>query len=262
MKPKIKPRMAWGRFLIRLGEAIRNIAVAVMKPDDLIELTRQRYKRAGTVEEWGSEELVAKGLTPLDKDLLEKVPVKQGRVLVLGSGGGREAIALARTGYEVVGVDYNAELSAKALENAAKHGVKIAFLVQEVSALELPSNSFDLAVLFAGMYSTMPTRRRRVQFLKKIASILKPGGYFACQFLFYPDMNQHLPIILKIFAWLSFGNFWYEPGDRIGISEEFFHVFSSLEELKSEFSEGGFTALYFADSRHNGFLGAVLRLQN
>ncbi len=250
-----------GRFLIRLGRTIEYLAVAVMKPDDLIEFSKQRYNRDGGAEEWGSEEFVAQGLLPLEKDLLEKVPVKQGRVLVLGLGGGREAIALARTGYEVVGVDYSTELSAKALENAAKHGVKIAVLVQEISALELPSNSFDLAVLFAGMYSAIPTRKRRVQMLKKIASILKPGGYFACQFLFNPDMNQRLPMIITTFAWLTFGNFRYEPGDRIWGSE-FLHGFSSLEELKSEFSEGGFTTLYFTDSNNDKFLGAVLRAQD
>lgn len=49
----------------------------------------------------------------------EKIPLKQGRVLVLCMGGGREAIALAQRGFEVVGVDFVPEVLEKARENAA-----------------------------------------------------------------------------------------------------------------------------------------------
>ena len=252
-------RIDLGKMVIRLGRFIESLAPAVMRPDDLIELSRQRYSRPGSVEEWGNEELVFGGLSPLEKELLEQVPCKPGRLLLLGLGGGREAIPLTRLGYEVLGVDYLADMVARARENAAKQGVTIQGLVQEISRLETPPYTFDLAVLSAPMYSMIPTRRRRVEMLRRIGRSLKPGGYLICQFCFDDAAVSRRSIwARKTVAFLTLGNFWYEAGDRIWGSE-FLHTFSSFTDLESEFIAGGFTVIYCSDQQNSAFLGAVLK---
>lgn len=147
----MRPRIILGRFLLRLGGFIQSLALMVMRSDDLVEFSRQGY--AKDVHYWGSEDTVGEGLSPLESSLLKKVPLERGRVLVLGVGGGRDAIPLARLGFEVTGVDFVPEMVQQAKENAARQGVKIAGLVQEISELEVPHGSFDLVWLAKEMYT-------------------------------------------------------------------------------------------------------------
>ncbi|MGA9754291.1 MAG: class I SAM-dependent methyltransferase [Desulfobaccales bacterium] len=230
-----------------------------MRPKDLVELNRQRYFRPGAIDEWGKEELVADGLHPVEQEMLEGIPLKSGRVLILGVGGGREAIALARMGFEVVGLDFSPEMVAQAQKNAARHSINLKGMVQEFSSLEVPAGSFDLMVLFAAMYSSIPTRRKRIQMLTKINRGLKPGGYFLCQFQFdpKPHINYRAISARKIFARLTGGNRDYEVGDVIWGSE-FSHIFQSTDDLRDEFIEAGFEVVSLNISEP-GWSGAILR---
>ena len=51
--------------------------------------------------------------------------IPKGRVLDLAMGGGRNAVFMARNGYEVEGVDISADVAASALRLATRHGVTI-----------------------------------------------------------------------------------------------------------------------------------------
>ena len=139
-------RLQIAHFQMRLGRLIESLALMLLTPDDLLELNRLRYSRAGTVDLWSDQETVTRGLYPQEQELLARVPLKQGRALVIGVGGGREAIPLAQAGFAVTGLDFIPEMVARAKENALRHGIKLAGLVQEISRLDVPANSFDLAI--------------------------------------------------------------------------------------------------------------------
>jgi SAM-dependent methyltransferase len=165
---------------------------------------------------------------------------------------------LARRGFEVVGVDYVPEMVQRATEHAAREGLRIEGLVQDYSRLEAPTESFDLVVLSAGMYSGIPTRKKRVRMLQAIARSLRPGGYFVCQFQFDPQVNPRSTRVRKAVAFLSLGNFWFEAGDIVW-GTEFIHNFSSSEELRAEFAQGGFLVTYLPDLNQADRYGAVLQ---
>jgi SAM-dependent methyltransferase len=252
-------RAKLGYFLIRLGRFLPFLAVALMRPQDLIELNRQRYIRPGAIDDWGSEELVGNGLTATEQELLEGIPLKSGRALILDVGGGREAIALAHRNFEVVGLDFNPGMVATAQKNAARHGINLEGMVQEISTLEIPAESFDLMVLFAAMYSSIPTRHKRIQMLKRINRGLKHGGYFLCQFNLDPNFNLSSRAMhaCRFLSLLSRGNRDYESGDVIWGSE-FSHIFQSADDLRNEFIEGGFEVITLS-SPESGWSGAILR---
>jgi SAM-dependent methyltransferase len=63
---------------------------------------------------------------------LGRVP---GRALDLGCGTGTDAIDLARRGWQVVGIDFASEAIDKAKAKAAAAGVKVEFVVGDVSRL-------------------------------------------------------------------------------------------------------------------------------
>jgi len=170
-----------GEKLYKIGVFIQSLAVVVMKPNDLISYSQYEYSKFESVKDWGDDRL-EKGLLPSEKELLVRLPVEKGRLLLLGIGGGREAIPLAKMGFEVTGVDFVPNLVEKAIENATQQGLKIEGIVQDISKLDLPSESFDLAWLSIDMYSFIPTRQRRVEMLRRINSVIKERGYFICQF--------------------------------------------------------------------------------
>jgi SAM-dependent methyltransferase len=222
----VKIRLRIARFQMRLGRFIESLALMLLTPDDLLELNRLRYSRREAIDFWSDQETVAWGLYPEEQDLLAKVPRKSGRALVVGVGGGREAIPLAKAGFAVTGLDLLPDIVARAQENARHQGVSLEELVQDVSRLALPANSFDLAVVSINLYSLIPTRRRRRQLLTRINRSLKPGGYVLCCYNYNSNLRimPRYEFIKRLVATVTGGYRDYEPGDRLHFSE-FVHFF-------------------------------------
>jgi len=257
----MRPRIIFGQLLIRLGRFIQSLALMVMRPNDLVEFSRRTYARRSMVEDYCREDLMYSGLHPDEQELLGRLDLAEGRLLLLGVGGGREAIPLAKMGFEVAGVDFIPEMVEKAKKNAAQHGVQIEGFIQEISKIEVPTGSYDIAWLSAAMYSCVPTRSRRVEMLKKINNALKPGGHFICQFRWATkDGPAHLwELVRKVVAVLTVGNLWYEKGDTLSNNIEFIHAFSQEDEVRSEFAEGGFEVIHLHIEEELLLGGAVLR---
>jgi SAM-dependent methyltransferase len=257
----MRPRVIFGRLLIRLGRFIQSLALMVMRPNDLVEFSRQTYASRRMVEDYCRDDVMYPGLHPDEQALLAKIQLTGGRLLLLGVGGGREAIPLAHMGFEVTGVDFVLEMVEKAKENASRHGVQMEGLVQEISRIDVPAESYDVAWLAAAMYSSIPTRERRVEMLKRISKALKPGGYFMCQFRWdtWDGASRIWELVRKIVAFLTLGNLWYEEGDTLSNNIEFIHAFSQEDEVRSEFAEGGFEMLHLHIAEEILIGGAVLR---
>jgi 2-polyprenyl-3-methyl-5-hydroxy-6-metoxy-1,4-benzoquinol methylase len=239
-------RIMASRFLLRLGSFIKTLPVVIMKPDDLIEFSRQTYNKPNKIASWGDSYLIKTGLAEDELDLLSHIPHKKGDLLLLGIGGGREAIPLAQMGFNITGIDFVPGMVEQAIHNAAQHGVNINGLVQEISALNVPPQSYDVVWLSRSMYSCIPTRKRRVEMVKRVHKSLKPGGYFICQFHRDQSAQSSKKVVLlhRLIAFLTFGNFAYEPGDLLWLNIEFAHTFSSNSKLQLELEEGGFDVLH------------------
>ncbi|MGO9570884.1 MAG: class I SAM-dependent methyltransferase, partial [Desulfomonilaceae bacterium] len=137
-------RIAFSWFLFRLAGWIQSLPVFLMRPRDLIAFTRSSYARSNLVEGWSRPQFVENGPDDNEVHLLKIMPVQTGRLLLLGVGGGREAIPLAQKGFDVTAVDFVPEMVAQAKENARRHNVDIAGLVQDISQLEVSRASFDV----------------------------------------------------------------------------------------------------------------------
>jgi ubiquinone/menaquinone biosynthesis C-methylase UbiE len=256
----MRPRVMIGRLLIRAGMLIQAIgifiqrlsrftqsmAVMVMKPDDLVEFSQESYSRGKSVDYFSREDLVDSGLNPDETAIFKMIPLEKGKLLLLGLGGGREAIYFSRIGFEVAGVDFVPEMVEKAKENAASLGLKIIGLVKDMSKLDLGEAYYDVIWISAGMYSSIPTKERRIAMLQTISKFLKERGYLICTFSYdktYSVVSPIRELAKKALALMTLGNFWYEKGDIISSNSEFLHFFSSAEELSSEFESGGFEAV-------------------
>lgn len=234
-------RIKSGKLLISIGEFIKSLAVVMMNPDNLIEFGRRSYSKPVAVSSFSDRRLLEDGLFMDEERMLKNTFLNSGKILILGVGGGREAIALAKMGYEVTGTDFVEEMCNSALRNGEKAGVKFNVVTQEMSAPDFPPRSFDIAWLSVGMYSSIPSRKKRISFLKQINSILKTGGYFILQF-HWKDKKKFSPVketLKRFFGIIFFGNFRYETGDSLWGDKEFLHFFHDEKLLRSELNESG-----------------------
>jgi len=241
----VRPRVALGCALIRLGGVAQSLALPVMKPRDLVEMTRLHYARPEVIGLLSADSYVDGGLIPKEAALLERIPLRRGRLLDLDAGAGREAIALARVGFEVTCIDFSPALIEKTKTNAARHGLRIEALTREITKLDLPAGSFDVAWLTSQMYSSIPGQAGRVRMLQGVAEVLRTGGVFALQFRWHPPFSKTRVVDLarRAVAVLAAGYIRYQNGDQLLGNAEFTHCFSSEAELRTEFARGGFNVV-------------------
>ena len=254
-------RIKTARLLLQLGDLFQPLAIMIMKPDDLIEFSRQTYANPYNVNECTREDITDSGLDPDEKALLEKLPTKQGNLLLLGLGGGRDAIGLSQSGFDVTGIDFLPQMVERALLNTKKRGISIKAFVQEISQLDFPDNAYHVVWLSSAMYSCIPTQQRRTAMLRKIHQALIQNGYFICQFQWEPD-KYFSPIaesLKKLFGYITYGNTSYEKGDTLWNGSEFIHSFSDEHDLTSEFEAGGFSMEFMHFNTELMLGGAVLR---
>jgi SAM-dependent methyltransferase len=119
--------------------------------------------------------------------LLERHPAAQDRLLELACGTGTVALAMARKGWAVTGIDASPHMLALArqkLEEAHRQGdeLDITFLQQDMRRLQLPQ-PVSLATCLYDSLNYMLTSDDLQQVFRRVFAALQPGG------LFIFDMN-------------------------------------------------------------------------
>ena len=95
-----------------------------------------------------------------------------GRAIDLACGEGRNAVWLARLGWEVTGVDFSAVALDKARRLAEEHGVSARWEQADLLAWEPPADGAELVVV---LYLQLPAGQRRIA-LANATRALRPGG--------------------------------------------------------------------------------------
>lgn len=235
-------RMGFVRRLFRAARALEYFSLAFVKASDVLEATRRFYRRP---EQIGYlRDAVRRGLTPEENSLVKRFAPKPGSALLLACGAGREAIALARDGWRVAGIDQEPELLALAQEEASSFGVEAEWICRDISQGFSLGRRFDLIGLFSLGYSLIPARSLRVRLLSACRDHLSPQGRCLISFHWEPGARPS-PRLLRaqawrkrLAAWLG-GNREVELGDRWHGGQAFEHQFYSLEEAAQEAKEAG-----------------------
>jgi SAM-dependent methyltransferase len=154
----MSPRILLARSLQRVGEFLRTLPVVVLRPQDMLAWSRDAYDRH--TGEYGRDNDVDDGLAPEEAVLWQPVRTDTGRILLLGGGGGREAIFFARQGSHVTAVDFSLPMLELARVSAAERGIAIDLRVGELSQLEAAAAAFDVAWISMFLYSVGSAQRR------------------------------------------------------------------------------------------------------
>lgn len=110
----------------------------------------------------------------------------KGRILSLAEGEGRNAVFLARQGYQVTAVDSSSVGLEKAHKLAADHGVAIECAHADLGAFDLGHEHWDGIV---SIFCPLPSVLRQ-EIHRKAVAALKPGGVFLLE-AYRPEQIRH-----------------------------------------------------------------------
>jgi ubiquinone/menaquinone biosynthesis C-methylase UbiE len=147
------------------------MSTAQITPDLAAVKQRQKQAWAG-----GDFHAVAARIVLVAEQLVDSADLRAGwRVLDVATGSGNAAIAAARLGCDVVGVDYVPSLLERGRERATAEGLHVTLLDGDAEALPFPNRSFDAVTsVFGAMFA--PDQRRAAS---ELVRVTRPGGTIA-----------------------------------------------------------------------------------
>lgn len=232
----------------RLASFLNGLLPVLFSPDQISARVRTHY-RSIYAEIARKADLDWKKdccLEPIETEILDRYHIHFGKMLVLCSGWGREAIAIAHRGVAVVGMDTNFAAVRTAQELAKAAGVSARF--HQANLLELPyaCSSFDFALLSSIMYSTIPSVSQRHAWLVGLGRLLKPNGLVILSFLpERPPVSRLRRLSTRLntkLVKLPGTNTAYQPGDD-WVGGHFIHWFKDMDEIRNELDGAGVAIL-------------------
>ncbi len=232
-----------GGLLQRLAQFLNGLLPALLTPDQLVHLTQRHYQRSysSTVAAPVDEPHFCE-LESWEREVADRHFFANGRLLVLGAGLGREAVAMARRGLAVVGIETDTTALAVAARTARNLGHDVWFVQADLRALPFRSASFDSALLASIMYSAIPGKAQRQIWLHELFRILSPTGLAALSFLTEQEPHARMirlcEALARRLARLPGANPAYQPGDSCP-QGHFLHAFQTEQEISRELEEAG-----------------------
>ena len=140
----------------------------------LADLVARRYADPGEVEHYRRR--AGDGLRAWEAWVCQRQVRAGARVLDVGCGAGREALALAERGCRVVGVDIGRELLASARAQARMRGIALSLCRTDGRVLPFADGSFDHVALWSQVLANVPGAATRAALLAEARRVLVPEG--------------------------------------------------------------------------------------
>lgn len=172
-------------------------------------------------------------LFDFDVQVLDELLSVPGKLLDLGCGSGRHVVHFARRGFAVTGLDLSPHMLGVTREKLLKEGLHAELVQQDFCDLgAFEPDSFDYVVCMFSTLGLIRGRTNRLQALREVSRVLKPGGLYVCHVhnrwhnLYDPQGRLWL---LKTYLTMPFQG--YEVGDKIMenyrlIPRMYLHIFS------------------------------------
>jgi SAM-dependent methyltransferase len=192
------------------------------------------------------EESMNAGLFPAERRFLEHRVAPGSRILLVGSGTGRELIALTACGFRVTGVEpvpQTLDLCRGALASRRLEADLRAGYIEDVV---LDREAFDVAMFSFFVYSLIPTASRRVAALKNALRAVKPDGLMLVSYMIGEAPSVWLTRVGRAVGAVARTDWRLEPGDAVYRTSpgalRFEHIFTPAE-IDEELAAAGLARL-------------------
>jgi SAM-dependent methyltransferase len=200
-----------GHGLIAAARALAYASAGLLRRDELGRAIAGRWSR------WGLDEHYALlGLFGWEEPFVRRFLKPDDRILVVGSGSGREVIALRRDGYNVEGLEPAAAAAELSREIMRKAGVDAHVRIGGIETVELDGH-FDLFIFSWYCYSYIAHRATRIAALRSARAHLAPGGRIILSYIIGEPIPKRLPFAVAALAARVSGAGWTpERNDVLG----------------------------------------------
>jgi SAM-dependent methyltransferase len=216
---------------------------------NLLRQARMRYEHPLEVAAYAAQ--VAGGLTAEEETLWQRYVTRPCRILDVGCGAGREAIALLKQGHRVVATDISRSMLRAASQMAAEHQVQLPLVwMSDPLKLPAPNGAFDCVLALAQLLSHIPGRASRIGMLREMRRALTPGGLLiatvtdrqASADLLGDSDDADLAPLLQAAGWEE-GDLWvWQPSEADLDTPLFFHLHTA-QEIAEEIKASGLTLI-------------------
>jgi SAM-dependent methyltransferase len=236
--------LSLARQFDRLGRGVSYAALGTLALDEL---------RRGIARRWGGffadERDITSGFMPWEADVVSRFVRAGDRVLVVGSGSGRDLIAFVEMGCHTTGVEPADAAIAAARRILDERRLTVPVVHGFFEEIQL-QGSFEFIVFSWLCYCYMPQSRRRVDALRKAAALLAPGGRILVSICTAAEAPSSRLIRIQHLIGRLRGSDWrLEPGDVVApyrwSTDElsFEHVFAP-REFEAEAAAAGLSIVY------------------
>jgi len=249
-RPRLRVRVfrhadSWySRFVTFASVVHEGFWLGCLSPEDLNAITANHYLHS---HEFTSSQHNLRGLFDWESSLLGQYFRPGSRILVAAAGGGREVLALRRAGYPAEGFECSPPLVQASRAIFQQQGEPEGVILCPADQVPTGPAIYNALVVGWTAYSHIPTRRRRVAFLRALRSRALPQSPILVSFFTRNQSSRYERFVYRM------ANFWrvlfrgrtepVEHGDHI--SWCFSHAFGR-EDLDAELKDAGFRLVHFA----------------
>jgi SAM-dependent methyltransferase len=198
-----------GRLFARAARVFNHLAAGTLTIREL---------RVGIERTW--EEFSARdsdidaGLTRWEREMVARFIGPDDDVLMIGSGPGRDLIALVGLGYRVTAIEPARRAIATCRNQLEKRGLSAEIIEGFIEDVALPRR-FDVIIFSGCCYNFIPESRRRIAALRKAGDALTARGRILVSFMTAPSGHPMLIRLARFAATMTRSDWHPEPGDIV-----------------------------------------------
>jgi hypothetical protein len=224
--------------------------LGLLDPATLERLDEHFYSEGRDVEggrsfSYRDEQHNVGGLRDWEEAAIEPHFPPGARVIVTGAGGGREVVALLERGFDAIGYEPNGALVDAGADLLRRLGHGDRLRQSERDAFPAEAGPCDAVLVGWSSYMLIPSRERRLAFLRAARQALPEGAPIVCSFFVRSPGARYYSVVAGT-ANLVRRLRRAEPvelGDTV--AQNFVHRFTR-EEIESELADGGFRVVVYA----------------
>lgn len=241
------------RFLKRIHEGFW---LACLNPDELNAITAQNFDHS---QFYSSNTHNRSGFFEWEQQTLDRFFRPGSRVLVAGAGGGREVLALRKSGFEAEGFECSLPLVKASQEIFEELGDPDYLVHCPADCVPVGPATYDALIVGWTVYTHIPTRGRRIRFLQALRQRALPDAPLLISFFVRRASSSDDVLVYRVARfWSFFSRARKEPleiGDHISYAR-YAHWFTE-RELAEELRAAGFRVAHFVEQGEFGYAVGV-----